>query len=918
MKKIYSIKNCVLVSFLLLLTINVSLLAQSKTGKGAQNTNFSKRVTSKNIARNSNSTRSVLATDVITACNSYTWPVNGLTYNISGIYTDGGGITQLFNDQTAWDTSAATYGATVAFNSLSGIPAATTITLTIGSTSVTLSAPSGMYSSGTFVGVNNPGETITMTFSPSIYGVAGNYFLTNIADNVVNGNVKATYSDGAIDDRTVTTDTETFGYFSTTPLTSVVLTTTDTNRYISLKNISIATNPASANTLDLTINQAVTPAFTAIDPICDGDTLAPLPTTSNNGIIGVWTPALDNTTTTTYTFTPDTGQCATVLTKTITVNPIVSSSTNVTACNSYTWPVTGTTYTTSGSYSTYVTIPDSQVIDDLALWNEHAASYNATVISNTLSGINATNPTNITYGPVTVSMSAPGGMYSSGDFLGTGNANNPLTITFNPPVYGVSGNYFTSDFTDAVISGNITVNYSNGTVQSRTVTTDTDSFGYFDSNYISSIVISSTTTVPNHYVSIKNLSIAANPSTCSTETLNLTINTLPPPGNTLATAIDVTATNYTTTGNNLAINCYTDTVGDTSPDVWYKVALSPCALTLSTNTCTNSDFDTILRIFKEDGTTEIGFSDDDCGSTFQSSISDVDVSAEDIVYVLVEGYVGLNRDQGNYGLEILQTLATQVTPTFTAVADICNGDTLLALPTTSNNGIPGTWSPALDNTDTTTYFFTPDASQCATTTSLTIVVNPLTTNGSVTTSICDGDSYTWPANGVTYTTAQSGVTVVNGCNTATLNLSITPLTTIGSVTTSICDGDSYTWPANGVTYTTAQSGVTVVNGCNTATLNLSITPLTTIGSVTTSICDGDSYTWPANGVTYTTAQSGVTVITGCNTATLNLSITPLTTNGSVTTAICDGDSYTWPANGVTYTTAQTVTVVTGCNTATLN
>ena len=139
---------------------------------------------------------------------------------------------------------------------------------------------------------------------------------------------------------------------------------------------------------------------------------------------------------------------------------------------------------------------------------------------------------------------------------------------------------------------------------------------------------------------------------------------------------------------------------------------------------------------------------------------------------------------------------------------------------------------------------------------------PLTTNGSVTTSICDGQTYVWPANGVSYTTTQSGTTFVSGCNTATLNLSITPLTTSGSVTTSICDGQTYVWPANGVSYTTAQSGTTFVSGCNTATLNLSITPLTTTGSVTTSICQGQSYTWPANGQSYTTAQSGVTVVTG--------------------------------------------------------
>ena len=51
-----------------------------------------------------------------------------------------------------------------------------------------------------------------------------------------------------------------------------------------------------------------------------GTVLAPLPTTSNNGITGAWSPALDNTITTIYTFTPDAGQCADTATLTITVN----------------------------------------------------------------------------------------------------------------------------------------------------------------------------------------------------------------------------------------------------------------------------------------------------------------------------------------------------------------------------------------------------------------------------------------------------------------------------------------------------------------------------------------------------------------------------------------------------------------------
>jgi len=71
----------------------------------------------------------------------------------------------------------------------------------------------------------------------------------------------------------------------------------------------------------------------------------------------------------------------------------------------------------------------------------------------------------------------------------------------------------------------------------------------------------------------------------------------------------------------------------------------------------------------------------------------------------------------------------KTTPTFTTVAASCANATLTALPTTSTNGITGTWSPALNNNTTTTYTFTPTAGQCANTTTQTITVaNPSVTS----------------------------------------------------------------------------------------------------------------------------------------------------------------------------------------------
>src|SRR6185369_2707380 len=63
--------------------------------------------------------------------------------------------------------------------------------------------------------------------------------------------------------------------------------------------------PGTTATTSVTIQPVITPAFNPVAPICSGATLSPLPTSSTNAtpITGTWSPALNNTTTTTYTFT---------------------------------------------------------------------------------------------------------------------------------------------------------------------------------------------------------------------------------------------------------------------------------------------------------------------------------------------------------------------------------------------------------------------------------------------------------------------------------------------------------------------------------------------------------------------------------------------------------------------------------------
>jgi gliding motility-associated-like protein len=80
-------------------------------------------------------------------------------------------------------------------------------------------------------------------------------------------------------------------------------------------------------------------------------------------------------------------------------------------------------------------------------------------------------------------------------------------------------------------------------------------------------------------------------------------------------------------------------------------------------------------------------------------------------------------------------------PQFTQVAPICEGDTINPLPTTSDNGISGSWSPTFDNMHTTQYTFTPTAGACAGVTQMTVVVNPkLSPVFPIFNSLCYGDS----------------------------------------------------------------------------------------------------------------------------------------------------------------------------------
>ena len=96
---------------------------------------------------------------------------------------------------------------------------------------------------------------------------------------------------------------------------------------------------------------------------------------------------------------------------------------------------------------------------------------------------------------------------------------------------------------------------------------------------------------------------------------------------------------------------------------------------------------------------------------------------EDTCTITSKGFMWTypGKEKNIYSNEVVLTAPIATTPAFTQVASICSGGSF-TLPTTSNNGITGTWSPAINNTATTTYTFTPTAGQCATTATMSVTI----------------------------------------------------------------------------------------------------------------------------------------------------------------------------------------------------
>lgn len=127
-------------------------------------------------------------------------------------------------------------------------------------------------------------------------------------------------------------------------------------------------------------------------------------------------------------------------------------------------------------------------------------------------GLDIDPPVSYTNGLFSYTLSAPAGLYSSGDYVGTNQIDQPLTISFTSGnVKAVGGNFFATDIQDDFLSVLISLQLSDGSSVDFTPATLADSYrGFLADTFITSLVISGPG--QSRYATLDNLTVGTVPS----------------------------------------------------------------------------------------------------------------------------------------------------------------------------------------------------------------------------------------------------------------------------------------------------------------------------------------------------------------------------------------------------------------------
>ena len=586
-----------------------------------------------------------------------------------------------------------------------------------------------------------------------------------------------------------------------TGATLAALPTTSTNGVVgtwspALNNTATTTytfTPSSGTcssiaTMTITVNPlSITPIFLDVTPICNGGTLLPLPTTSQNGVTGTWSPALNNLATTTYTFTPTSGQCALTATKSIIVNPVLGVTVNSPTVCSGTSAIVTATPTLPGNYSYAWTVPTG-----------------------------ATNPGNVPTFTATVS-----GAYSVVITQQNNFCNSDFESNLNIPLGNmllVNQNNFQCWRTTAT-DGIIEV-WTNGTENTNAYSGT--QFIELNANQVSTL-FQNISVIPGSSV---NVSFAHRGRFSGTDVMRVEIGPFGGP--------------YVSLGNFTA-----------TPSAWVFNSVN---YTFPNNGVTNYTI-RFVSVSSGSGNLTVG--------NFIDAVS----------------ITGLGCSSSPVTGNVLITGVR--TPTFTQIPTLCQNSVAPLLPTTSTNtpAITGTWNSTIStaNIGATTYTFTPAPNQCAnpTTMSVSVAASPVATFNYNSTTYCK-------------TGANPVITYLNGGGagvfTSTAGLSLNSSTGAIDLSTSI--------PGNYIITNT----IAATTSCPIATATFAIT--ITAAPIATFSYAGTPYCISGSNPTPTFTGSGVA---GTFTSTAGLIINSSTGVINLATST--------PGN---YTVTNTIAAANGC------
>ena len=425
---------------------------------------------------------------------------------------------------------------------------------------------------------------------------------------------------------------------------------TTTATYTFIPDAGQCADPA---TLTVVVDARIIPTFSAINDICDGETLDPLPTTSNEGISGTWSPAIDNTVTTTYTFTPDAGQCADTTDLEVRVVPLTVTDFAAIApiCVGSTNPLLNTSVNgITGAWSP-------------AFDNTTTTTYTFTPDANQCAN---TTDLEVVITPLIVP-----------DFAAIA----PICVGSANPLLNISLDGITGGWSPA---------FDDTTTTTYTFTPDANQCA----NTASMTVVVNQKIVPTftHLTTI-----------CEGDASTL-----------LNTSNEGVTGDWSPAFDNTVTASYTFTpfAGQCAGSISKTITVNP----LVTPIFTQVDPICIGGVLLPLPTTSTNGTD----GTWSPAIDNM-VTTE---YTFTPTPIaGICFEDSKMTIVVLP----QITPLFTQVDPICVGSVLMPLPTVSVDGITGRWSPAMSNVVTTTYMFSPDPNQCADPTTMTIVVNPINT-----------------------------------------------------------------------------------------------------------------------------------------------------------------------------------------------